>query len=37
LTAKSSLGEVVPSAANSKNYAENHEAHEGHGDSMCPG
>jgi hypothetical protein len=37
LTAKSSFGEVIPSAANRKNYDKNHEAHEGHGDSTCPG
>ena len=37
LTAKSSLGEVIPSAADPKNYAKSHEAHEGHGDSMRPG
>ena len=36
LTAKASLGEVISSAANPKNYAKNHEAHEGHDDSMCP-
>jgi hypothetical protein len=37
LTAKSSLGEVIPSAPNPKNYAKNYKAHEGHGDSVRPG
>jgi hypothetical protein len=34
LTAKSSLGEVIAAAANPKNCAKNHEAHEGHGDAI---
>ena len=29
LAAKSSLGEVIPAAANPENHAKNHEAHEG--------
>src|SRR5204863_6207975 len=36
LTAKSSLGEIIPSAANPKNYAEDHQSKAGHADSTWP-